>query len=198
MITKEVEFKVYIPNLEGDAVTEEVPIQVTVSVDPRTGEEYLTPESIQLIEDTRVRYMGLLSPQEIKDMRSSLKLSQQQMSELLQAGEKSFTRWESGRSRPSRMVNVLLRLIYEGKVFISDLVAQRMQGINWREKVRFQPKLKPAILVSQIAMQYGYLGPLTINSQPVITQPENVGLGTGFKKRDSPLAHQINCELCCN
>jgi DNA-binding transcriptional regulator YiaG len=178
--TKQIEFKVYIPNLEGDEVAETVPIQVTISVDPRTGEEILTPESIQLIEDTRLRYMGLLSPQEIKDMRLKLELSQQRMSELLQAGEKSYTRWELGRSRPSRMVNVLLRLIYEGKVFISDLIAQRNQGINWREKVKFRPKFNPPPV-------------------PVIqTQPGSSGLGLGFNRRDPPFLQLLNNNFCLN
>lgn len=185
--TKQTEFKVYIPNLEGDEVAETVPIQVTISVDPLTGEEFLTAESIQLIEDTKLRYMGLLSPQEIKEMRVRLKLKQKRMSELLQAGEKSYTRWESGRSRPSRMVNVLLRLIYEGKVFISDLIAQRNQGIDWRKKVKYRPQFDPP--------QFDPSKPMTQ------TQPGCSGLGMGFKGRDAPFAaffHFFYSNFCWN
>jgi DNA-binding transcriptional regulator YiaG len=177
--TKQVEFKVYIPNLEGDEVAETVPIQVTISVDPITGEEYLTPESIQLIENTRLRYLGLLSPQEIKEMRVRLKLKQQRMSELLQAGEKSYSRWESGRSRPSRMVNVLLRLIFEGKVFISDLVAQRKQGINWREKVECRPQFSQPKPATQ-------------------TQPGTSGLALCYKGRDAPSCPLFDSNFCLN
>jgi putative zinc finger/helix-turn-helix YgiT family protein len=115
------EFNVHIPNLEGDAVGEVVPIQIPVTTDPTTGEELLTPEAIELIETTKARYMGLLLPNDIREMRERLGLTQKEMSELLQAGEKSYTRWESGRARPSRMVNVLLRLLFEGKISLDTL-----------------------------------------------------------------------------
>lgn len=122
-----VDFKVHIPNLEGDGIQETVSVKVPVDIDSVTGEELITSEGVQLIEDTKARYMGLLLPKEIKAMRQFLGLTQKQMSELLQAGEKSYTRWETGRARPSRMVNVLLRLVYSGKVSVDDLksVARR-------------------------------------------------------------------------
>jgi DNA-binding transcriptional regulator YiaG len=114
-------FNVHIPNLEGDAASEIVPVIVPVTIDPHTGEELLTPEAIELIETTKARYMGLLLPGEIREMRERLGLTQKQISTLLQAGEKSYTRWESGRARPSRMVNVLLRLLYEGRISVDVL-----------------------------------------------------------------------------
>jgi putative zinc finger/helix-turn-helix YgiT family protein len=115
------EVQVRIPNLEGDAVAETHVIRVPVSVDPETGEELLTEEAIELIETTKARYLGLLLPEEIKDLRRRLDLTQKQMAELLQAGEKSYTRWESGNARPSRMVNLLLRLLFESKVAVEAL-----------------------------------------------------------------------------
>lgn len=124
--------KVRIPNLDGDAIAEVHTVRVPVTIDPHTGEEMLTEEAVEIIETTKARYMGLLLPADIKKMREQLGLTQKRASELVQAGEKSWTRWESGNARPSRMVNVLLRLIYEGKVFITDLVAQRKPGTNWR------------------------------------------------------------------
>jgi DNA-binding transcriptional regulator YiaG len=132
---KYVDVPVRIPNLEGDGIAETHMAHVPVTVDPDTGEELLTEEAIGMIDDTKARYMGLLLPDEIKEMRERLGLTQKRMSVLLQAGEKSYTRWESGRARPSRMVNVLLRLLYDGKVFVSDLITQREQGVNWRDKV---------------------------------------------------------------
>ena len=56
-------FNVMIPNLEGDGVAEIVPVQVQVFTDPETGAEVLTPESLDLIEKTKARYLGLLSPE---------------------------------------------------------------------------------------------------------------------------------------
>lgn len=148
-----VDVQVRIPNLEGDEVAEIHTVKVPVTLDPHTGEELLTPEAIELIETTKARYMGLLLPGEIREMRERLGLTQKQISTLLQAGEKSYTRWESGRSRPSRMVNVLLRLLYEGKLFVCDLISQQEQGINWREKVVCQPRMEPPYTATSVRFQ---------------------------------------------
>ena len=144
---KYIEVPVHIPNLEGDGIAETKMVQVPVALDPQTGEEMLTEEAIELIETTKARYMGLLLPTEIKELRERLEFTQRQMSELLQAGQKSYTRWETGRARPSRMVNVLLRLLYAGKVSVSDLVAQRNQGTNWRDKVSSRPQWSRPITI---------------------------------------------------
>jgi putative zinc finger/helix-turn-helix YgiT family protein len=121
METKLAEVQVRIPNLEGDAVAETHTIKVPVRIDPQTGEELLTEEAVELIETTKARYMGLLLPDEIKALRRRFGLTQKQMAELLQAGEKSYTRWENGNARPSRMVNLLLRLLYMRKVSVEGL-----------------------------------------------------------------------------
>src|SRR4051794_6355545 len=107
MKTKRRPFQVNVPNLEGDGIAEIVPIHVEVYVDADTGEEILTPESSELIEATLARRQGLLLPSEIKALREGLKLTQDEISDLLQIGAKSWTRWENGRARPSRSLNVL-------------------------------------------------------------------------------------------
>lgn len=139
---KTIEMPVYIPNLEGDGIAETHIIKVSITVDSETGEESLTEDAIRMIDETKARYMGLLVPDDLLKMRKQLGLTQERMSELLQAGGKSYTRWESGRARPSRMVNVLLRLLYEGKVFVSDLVALKEQGVDWREKIECRPQMQ--------------------------------------------------------
>ena len=122
-------FNVMIPNLEGDGVAEIVPVQVQVFTDPETGAEVLTPESLDLIEKTKARYLGLLSPEALKQLRERFELTQEEISELLQIGAKTYTRWESGRARPSRSLNVLLRAIRDGVVTAEYLRAQR-EGIE--------------------------------------------------------------------
>ena len=69
-------FDVHIPNLDGDAIVETVRIQVPVRIDPESGEEILTPEAYQLIEKTKARRMGLMLPNEIRDLRERLQLTQ--------------------------------------------------------------------------------------------------------------------------
>jgi hypothetical protein len=44
------------------------------------------------------------------------------MGELFQVGEKSWTRWESGKHRPSRSINLLIRALYEGEISIGYLL----------------------------------------------------------------------------
>ena len=130
---KYVETLVHIPNLEGDAISEIVPMQIPVTLDPDTGEEMLTAEAIELIETTKARHMGLMLPEEIRELRQRLGLTQREIAELLQAGEKSFTRWEKGHGRPSRMVNVVLRALYDGKLTVEYLRAQRQTSFDWRK-----------------------------------------------------------------
>ena len=75
------EFEVKIPNFDGDDVAEVVKLQVDVWRDEETGEEILTPESLELIDKTQARLMGLLSPEQIKSLRQRLNLTQSEMSE---------------------------------------------------------------------------------------------------------------------
>lgn len=96
-------------------------MQVPVTLDPYTGEELLTAQAVEIIETTKARYMGLLLPHEIREMRERLGVTPKRMAELLQMGKQTYTLWESGRARPSRTVNVLLRLIFEGKVSLAVL-----------------------------------------------------------------------------
>jgi hypothetical protein len=86
-------------------------------------------------------------------MRECLGFTQKRISELVQSGEKSWTRWETGKARPSRIVNVLLRLIYEGKVLVSDLIAQRSQGVDWWKNCH--PKLSAPMAVAPAKLQIG-------------------------------------------
>lgn len=118
-------FDVHIPNLEGDGIAETVRIDVPVRVDSATGEEVLTPEALVLIEKTKLRRMGLMSPEEIQNLRQRLGLTQDEMSDLLQIGAKTYTRWESGRARPSRSMNVLLCALRDGQLDVNYLRALR-------------------------------------------------------------------------
>jgi putative zinc finger/helix-turn-helix YgiT family protein len=101
-------FKVEIPNADRTEIVETITIEIPIERDPVTGEEILTAEALDLIENTQARYMGILLPEEIKDLRKNLDLTQREFGELLQVGEKTATRWETGRGRPSRSLNVLL------------------------------------------------------------------------------------------
>lgn len=125
---KTIPFDVQIPNLDGDAIAESIRIDVQAYTDPETGEDILTPESMELIEKTQARHMGLMGPEEIRALRLRLMLRQEDMSELLQLGGKSYTRWESGRARPSRSLNLLLCALRDGVITTEYLRALRHGG----------------------------------------------------------------------
>jgi putative zinc finger/helix-turn-helix YgiT family protein len=122
------DFDVAIPNADRSQIVETIRIQVPVERDPVTGEEILTTEALDLIETTQARYMGLLLPQEIRDLRKRFRLTQREFGELLQVGEKTATRWETGRGRPSRSLNVLLCALRDGKLPVDYLERLQISG----------------------------------------------------------------------
>lgn len=117
----EVTEEVAIPNRDGTAIVEKIPVKVLAYRNPRDGEIYLDGHALTKLDDVRARYMGLLLPEQLKDLRHRLDLTQREMSELLQIGEKTYTRWESGRERPSRSLNLLLHALDDGMVTPSYL-----------------------------------------------------------------------------
>ena len=115
MKTKTEEFEILIPNLDGTDIAERVKVPVTLEWDEEVKQWLLTPEAHQIIEDTKARRIGLLLPAQLKELRDRYDYTQKEMGELFQVGEKSWTRWESGRHRPSRSINLLIRALYEGR-----------------------------------------------------------------------------------
>lgn len=51
-------FDVAIPTLDGKDVAYAVPVEVICEIEPHSGEEILTHESLELIEKTKARHMG--------------------------------------------------------------------------------------------------------------------------------------------
>lgn len=128
MKTKNVSIEVVIPKLDGAGEAERVPVEVLVQWDDELQEWLMTPEAHEKIENTKARYLGLLLPGEIKNLRQRLGLTQAEICELLQIGEKTWTRWENGRERPSRVLNVLLCALRDGKLdlpYLRRLAARR-------------------------------------------------------------------------
>jgi putative zinc finger/helix-turn-helix YgiT family protein len=115
------DFEVAIPNADRTRIVETITIKVPIERDLATGEEILTTEALDLIETTQARYMGLLLPAEIRELRRDLGLTQREFGDLLQVGEKTATRWETGRGRPSRSLNVLLCALRDGQLPVGYL-----------------------------------------------------------------------------
>ena len=79
------------------------------------GERFFTPEqarAVSIATKNQVREaQGLLSAEEIVEIRHHLDLSQTDLEELFGLGSKVVTRWESGRVVQSKTADVALRLL---------------------------------------------------------------------------------------
>ena len=130
---EQVEVPVYIPTLDGKAIAETIMVKVEGIRDAKTGELFLDGKALELLDKAKARRMGLLQPEEMKMLRKRLNLTQLEMSDLLQIGEKTYTRWESGRSRPSQVLNLLLRALWDGRLDVAYLRSHRTGSFNWQE-----------------------------------------------------------------
>jgi len=75
------------------------------------GEEILPHELSKAIEAERCQRLGLLSAAEIREVRERTGLSAVDMAQLLGVGDKTYTRWETGRSIQNKSNDTLIRLI---------------------------------------------------------------------------------------
>lgn len=134
---------VYIPTADGKAIAETIYVDVPAWRDPKTGTIYLDETARAKLEAVKARYLGILAPHQLKQLRKSIGLTQKGMAELLQLGQKSWTRWEIGRERPSKSMNVLLCALYDGRIDVSYLQALadptcRSQFQRWAPSVKLQ------------------------------------------------------------
>ena len=112
---------VFIPNATRDAIAETIMTEVPAWEDPQTGKIYLDGEAHEMLDAVKARHLGILLPDQLRAMRKAIGLTQKKMAELLQLGEKTWTRWETGAERPSRSMNVLLCALQEGKIDVGYL-----------------------------------------------------------------------------
>jgi len=134
---------VYIPTADGSGIAETFWVEVPAWKDPVSGEVLLDGHAREKLEAVKARYLGILAPSQLRDLRAAIGVSQKDMAGLLQLGEKSWTRWETGRERPSRSMNVLLCALYDGKIDVNylEMLADpslRSQFARWKPAVRFE------------------------------------------------------------
>ncbi len=118
---KLIEVDVHIPSLDGKSVDRIEKAKVLAIFDEDYKDYLLDEEALAEIERVKARHMGLMSPEEIKALRTRLGVTQKQIVELLQIGKKSWSRWETGRERPSRSMNILIRSLNDGKMDLNYL-----------------------------------------------------------------------------
>lgn len=144
-------FEVTIPTADGVRIAERISIMVPMRYDADLEEWLITPEAQELIDDTKARHMGLLLPNELKSLREQLCLTQDEIADLLKIGRKSWTRWESGKQRPSQSTNLFLRALQTGKLSIYDLQWLNNPQTNWMPAVEAAKQFKPDSLLMSFA-----------------------------------------------
>ena len=89
------------------------------------GEQIILPPLRRSLDRAVQRRHGLLSSAEIRAVRERSGLSQAEIARRLGVGEKTYTRWEAGRSVQNRSSDNLIRLIDQDPGAFARLEAQR-------------------------------------------------------------------------
>lgn len=114
-------FAIHIPDANGESTERIVSIDVPVRWDELIDGWVLTENAHELIDRRKALEMGLLSPAQLRELRERHQQNHKQMGTLFQVGEKSWSRWESGKHRPTRSINLLIRALYDGEISIDYL-----------------------------------------------------------------------------
>src|ERR1051325_48488 len=148
MKIKKEEFEILLPKPDGSGTAEKIVVTVPVCWDEELQDWLMTAEGHEIIDNTKARYLGLLLPEQFKELRGRYGFSQREMGELFQVGEKSWTRWETGRHRPSRSMSLLVRALYEEELSLHYLLrraGKKPHQVEGAHSLRDEPaKKKPS------------------------------------------------------
>ena len=89
------------------------------------GEEILPAALIAELEALRIERLGYLRPDEIRAVRERAGLTQTEMALFVGVGEKTYCRWEGGRSLQNLSSDNLIRLADRVPEVFAQLAAQR-------------------------------------------------------------------------
>jgi len=96
------------PNIPGGAI---VIADATWEECGSCGEAILPYELSKALDIEAIKRQGLLMPEEIRQVRQRTGLTAVDMSHLLGIGEKTYTRWETGKSIQTKGNDTLIRLL---------------------------------------------------------------------------------------
>jgi putative zinc finger/helix-turn-helix YgiT family protein len=88
-------------------------------------EQILSHDLEQSLNCKRYERLGRLLPENIKAVRERLGLTQMEMAKCLSIGEKTYTRWETGRSLQNKANDNLIRLVGDNPEQFLQQDAQR-------------------------------------------------------------------------
>ena len=70
---------VHVPTQDGASIAETIQVEVEAYQNPVDGEIYIPGESLEKLDEVKSRHMGLLLPEEIKELRDQLGITQKRM-----------------------------------------------------------------------------------------------------------------------
>jgi DNA-binding transcriptional regulator YiaG len=160
-------FDVSIPTADGESIAEFIPIEIPMEWDEEIQEWLMSEEGLQKVDETKARHMGLMLPSEIRSLRERLRLTQKEISDALQIGEKTWSPWENGRMRPSRSINLLLRALNDGKITIDYLKTAARPPEAWTPDAHYMSFADDPIFTSAPA-QPNYNTPSEAESEELL------------------------------
>jgi putative zinc finger/helix-turn-helix YgiT family protein len=118
----------YVANI-GDGQKHTIP-NIEMEVCDKCGEEILSLESAREIDAAIAEHTERLMPEELREIREWFNVAQDEMSEALGLGAKTFHRWEKGSQYPSRSMGYYLRMLREFPEAFEWLRSRQWRGRN--------------------------------------------------------------------
>ncbi|MGI1691680.1 type II toxin-antitoxin system MqsA family antitoxin [Thermoanaerobacter uzonensis] len=129
-----------VSNIRGDEIKTLARIRVCSVCGEELFDEELEEENIQRVYDIYRKKHGILSPEEIKNIRESYGLSQRAFAKLLGIGEASIARYETG-ALPEKSLSNMIMLLRDPKN-MEKLLEKNEDVLSQREKARLLRRLK--------------------------------------------------------
>lgn len=101
------------------------------------NEEFLSQEALDRIQVEKYKKLDLLTPEKLKSIREKLDRTQEEMSDLLGVGKKSYFRWENGFSIQNKSIDRYIRLVAENpeNVFLLEKLRRQKEKLYNKEKL---------------------------------------------------------------
>lgn len=129
-----------VSTVRGDKIKALARIRVCSVCGEELFDEELEEENIQRVYDIYRKKHGILSPEEIKNIRESYGLSQRAFAKLLGIGEASIARYETG-ALPEKSLSNMIMLLRDPKN-MEKLLEKNGEALTPREKIRLLRKLE--------------------------------------------------------
>lgn len=111
------------------------------------GFEFTDGDAEELRHEAVCRYLGVLSPREIRELRSNYRLTQSEFAQLTGFGEASIKRWETGLNIQNKAADKLLRLLRDRRVYDMLQESERVSEAGGRRARRgkFKTELSASV-----------------------------------------------------